>query len=48
MLVRLPREQDYSLTPRTKNSPALAGCGAITITNVPKKAAGGLPAWSVN
>ncbi|MFG1798544.1 IS30 family transposase [Nocardia sp. NPDC049149] len=33
MLVHLPREQGYGLVPRTKNGPALAGYGAVTMTN---------------
>ncbi len=28
----LPREEDYGLTPKTKNGPALAGYGAVTMT----------------
>jgi IS30 family transposase len=31
MLVHLPREDGYGLIPRTKNGPALAGYGAITM-----------------
>ncbi|MEV7537006.1 IS30 family transposase [Streptomyces hydrogenans] len=33
MLVHLPREEGYGLVPRTKNGPALAGYGAITMKN---------------
>jgi IS30 family transposase len=33
MLVHLPREDGYGLIPRTKNGPALAGYGAITMKN---------------
>ena len=33
MLVHLPREDGYGLVPRTKNGPALAGYGAITMKN---------------
>jgi IS30 family transposase len=33
MLVHLPREDGYGLIPRTKNGPALAGYGAITMAN---------------
>ncbi|MFI5784067.1 IS30 family transposase [Nocardia sp. NPDC051570] len=33
MLIHLPREHGYGLIPRTKNGPALAGYGAITMTN---------------
>ena len=44
MLVHLPREVGYGLTPRTKNGPALAGYGAITMANALKKAVTSLPA----
>ena len=37
MLVHLPREVGYGLIPRTKNGPALAGHGAITMANALKK-----------
>jgi IS30 family transposase len=43
MLVHLPREQGYELTPRTKNGPALAGYGAITMANALKKTVTKLP-----
>jgi IS30 family transposase len=33
MLIHLPREDGYGLIPRTKNGPALAGYGAITMAN---------------
>ena len=33
MLVHLPREEGYGLIPRTKNGPALAGYGAVTMAN---------------
>jgi len=33
LLVHLPREDGYGLIPRTKNGPALAGYGAITMKN---------------
>jgi IS30 family transposase len=33
MLVHLPREDGWGLTPRTKNGPALAGYGAVTMKN---------------
>jgi IS30 family transposase len=33
MLVHLPREQGYGVIPRTKNGPALAGYGAVTMKN---------------
>ena len=44
MLVHLPREAGYGLAPRTKNGPALAGYGAITMTNALKRAVATLPA----
>jgi IS30 family transposase len=44
MLVHLPREVDYGLTPRTKNGPALAGYGAITMANALKRTVATLPA----
>ncbi|UDF36254.1 UNVERIFIED_ORG: IS30 family transposase (plasmid) [Shinella sp. XGS7] len=44
MLVHLPREKGYGLTPRTKNGPALAGYGAVTMTNALKKTVETLPA----
>ena len=33
MLIHLPREEGYGYIPRTKNGPALAGYGAITMKN---------------
>lgn len=33
MLVHLPREAGYGIIPRTKNGPALAGYGAVTMAN---------------
>ena len=33
MLVHLPREEGYGVIPRTKNGPALAGYGAISMKN---------------
>jgi IS30 family transposase len=33
MLLHLPREDGYGIVPRTKNGPALAGYGAITMKN---------------
>ena len=33
MLVHLPREDGYGVVPRTKNGPALAGYGAVTMKN---------------
>jgi IS30 family transposase len=44
MLVHLPREEGYGLIPRTKNGPALAGYGAITMANALKKTVTDLPA----
>jgi len=44
ILVHLPREVGYGVTPRTKNGPALAGYGAVTMANALKKAAASLPA----
>ena len=43
MLVHLPREIGYGLIPRTKNGPALAGYGAVTMANALKKTVTGLP-----
>ncbi|OTP76129.1 Mobile element protein [Caballeronia sordidicola] len=36
MLVHLPREKGYGVNPRTKNGPALAGYGAVTMANALK------------
>jgi hypothetical protein len=33
MLIHLPREDGWGVMPRTKNGPALAGYGAITMSN---------------
>ncbi|MFM9429109.1 hypothetical protein RCH10_005605, partial [Variovorax sp. GrIS 2.14] len=44
MLVHLPREVGYGLTPGTKNGPALAGYGAITMANALKRTVATLPA----
>jgi IS30 family transposase len=33
MLIHLPREDGYGVNPRTKNGPALAGYGAVTMKN---------------
>lgn len=44
MLVHLPREAGYGLTPRTKNGPALAGYGAVTMADALKKTVTTLPA----
>ncbi len=43
MLVHLPREAGYGLTPRIKNGPALAGYGAITMANALKRTVSTLP-----
>ncbi len=43
-LVHLPREKGYGAIPRTKNEPALAGYGAVTMANALKKTIGDLPA----
>jgi len=43
MLVHLPREEGYGLTPRTKNGPALAVYGAITMANALKRTVTKLP-----
>jgi IS30 family transposase len=43
-LVHLPREKGYGLVPRTKNGPALAGYGAIAMTNALKDTVKTLPA----
>lgn len=37
MVVHLPREEGYGLTPRIKNGPALAGYGAITMADALKR-----------
>ena len=44
MLVHLPREEGYGLLPRTKNGPALAGYGAVTMANALKKTVTDMPA----
>lgn len=44
MLVHLPRESGYGTTPRTKNGPALAGYGAITMANALRQTVTTLPA----
>lgn len=44
MLVHLPRETGYGVTPRTNNGPALAGYGAVTMANALKKTITELPA----
>ena len=44
MLVHLPREEGYGLIPRTKNGPALAGYGAVTMANALKRTVTDMPA----
>ena len=44
MLVHLPREEGYGLIPRTKNGPALAGYGAVTMANALKNTVTDMPA----
>lgn len=44
MLVHLPREEGYGLIPRTKNGPALAGYGAVTMANVLNNTVADMPA----
>lgn len=44
VLVHLPREKGYGQAPRTKNGPALAGYGAITMANALKRTVATLPA----
>ena len=39
VLVHLPCEKGYGLSPRTKNGSALASYGAVTMTNALKKTA---------
>jgi IS30 family transposase len=43
MLVHLPREEGYGVIPRTKNGPALAGYGAVTMKNALAAAISMLP-----
>jgi IS30 family transposase len=43
VLVHLPRETGYGVTTRTKNGPALAGYGAITMANALKRTVTTLP-----
>jgi IS30 family transposase len=43
MLIHLPREDGYGLTPRTKSGPALAGYGAVTMKNALTTAMSTLP-----
>ena len=44
MLIHLPREDGYGVTPRTKNGPALAGYGAVTMKTALVSAMTTLPA----
>lgn len=44
MLVHLPREDGYGVIPRTKNGPALAGYGAITMAKALEQTITTLPA----
>ncbi len=43
MLIQVPRENGYGLVPRTKNGPALAGYGAITMKKALASAMATLP-----
>jgi len=43
MLIHLPRGDGYGVIPRTKNGPALAGYGAITMKNALAATMGTLP-----
>lgn len=43
MLVHLPREEGWGVIPRTKNGPALAGYGAVTMANALANTVIGLP-----
>jgi IS30 family transposase len=43
MLVHLPREEGYGVTPRVKNGPPLAGYGAVTMANALKRTVTNLP-----
>jgi IS30 family transposase len=43
MLIHLPREDGYGVMPRTKNGPALAGYGAITMKNALAASMSSLP-----
>ncbi|MGH2783658.1 MAG: IS30 family transposase, partial [Actinomycetota bacterium] len=43
MLIHLPRETGYGVVPRTKNGPALAGYGAVTMKNALTSAMTTLP-----
>ena len=43
MLIHLPREDGYGVIPRTKNGPALAGYGAVTMKNALARTMSTLP-----
>ncbi|BAS16331.1 transposase InsI for insertion sequence element IS30A [Arthrobacter sp. Hiyo8] len=43
MLIHLPREEGYGIIPRTKNGPALAGYGAVTMADALAKTITTLP-----
>ncbi len=43
MLVHLPREEGHGVIPRTKNGPALAGYGAVSMKNALAETMGSLP-----
>ena len=43
MLVHLPREEGWGVIPRTKNGPALAGYGAVTMADALARTITGLP-----
>jgi len=43
MLIHLPREEGYGVVPRTKNGPALAGYGAVTMADALAKTITALP-----
>jgi transposase, IS30 family len=43
MLIHLPREEGFGVVPRTKNGPALAGYGAVTMKNALASAMSSLP-----
>jgi IS30 family transposase len=43
MLIHLPREEGYGVIPRTKNGPALAGYGAVTMADALAKTITTLP-----
>ena len=43
MLIHLPREKGFGVIARTKNGPALAGYGAVTMKNAPAASMTTLP-----